>query len=137
MYLFVFNNFISNMTKCESLLPKVMYSYFIFSTVKNSCITPVPKSSSTILIPFFKAIIQSPLLLQYFQITLFYYSSYRISPLYESHSPNQYGQTFSQDQPYRCIDSKNYKQFDLFYKLFKLVNYLRFSGNLHNIFFSL
>ena len=122
----MFNNFISNRTKCEFLLPNVMYSYLIFITEKNSGITLVLKSLSTILIPFFKALIQSPLLLQYFQIILFYYSSDRISPIYESHSPNQYGKTFSQDQPYRCLDYENYKEFDLFYQLFKPFKYIFF-----------
>ena len=42
--------------------------------------------------------------LWYLQIILCYYSSYTIYPLYASHSTYQYGQTFSQDHPYRCID---------------------------------
>ena len=37
--LLVFNDFVTIMTKCESLCPYVMYFYFIFITVKIACIT--------------------------------------------------------------------------------------------------
>ena len=56
---------------------------------------------------------QPLLLLRYLQNNLRYYRSYRITPLYESHRTYHYGQTFSQDQPYRNLDCKNYTRFYL------------------------
>ena len=89
----------------------VWYFYFILITVKKNVHHTSAKIFNNNLNIVFQCknmhsipLTQPLLLLRYLQIILCYYSSYRISPLYESHSTYQYGQTFSQDHPYRCLD---------------------------------